>query len=96
MRSLRRGTPGRTCPVCTRQPAAVSQQLAVLEKEVGALLLRRRPRRAADRRRAPGLTQHARVLLSAAEAASADLASVTGEVRGTVRPGGLQSQPGAC
>lgn len=42
------------------------------------------------------VSQHARVLLSAAEAASADLASVTGEVRGTVRPGGLQSQPGAC
>ena len=39
MRSLRRGTPGRTCPVCTRQLAAVSPQLAVLEKEVGALLL---------------------------------------------------------
>jgi hypothetical protein len=39
MRSLRRGTPGRTCPVCTRQPAAVSPQLAVLEKEIGALQL---------------------------------------------------------
>ena len=42
------------------------------------------------------LSQHSRVLLSAADVASADLASVTGEVRGTVRAGGLQSQPGAC
>ena len=41
MRSLRRGTLGKTCPVCTRQLAAVSPQLAVLEKEVGALLLDR-------------------------------------------------------
>jgi hypothetical protein len=39
MRSLRRRTQGGTCPVCTRQLAAVSRQLAVLEKEVGALLL---------------------------------------------------------
>src|SRR4051812_24115049 len=31
------------------------------------------------------------VLLSAAEAAQADLASLTGEIRGTVRAGGLQS-----
>ena len=39
MRSLRRGTPGTTCSVCTRQPAAVCQQRAVLEKEIGALQL---------------------------------------------------------
>ena len=40
------------------------------------------------------LSQLARVLLSAAEAASADLASVAGAVRGTVRAGGLcQSRP---
>jgi DNA-binding transcriptional LysR family regulator len=37
------------------------------------------------------LSQHAGVLLAAADAAGADLASLTGEVRGTVRAGGLQS-----
>ncbi|GAA3265787.1 LysR family transcriptional regulator [Dactylosporangium vinaceum] len=37
------------------------------------------------------LAQHARVLLSAAEAAETDLAALGGAVRGTVRAGGLQS-----
>jgi DNA-binding transcriptional LysR family regulator len=37
------------------------------------------------------LAQHARVLLSAAEAAAADLAALSGDIRGTVRAGGLQS-----
>jgi DNA-binding transcriptional LysR family regulator len=37
------------------------------------------------------LVQHARILLSAAEAATADLAALGDEVRGTVRAGGLQS-----
>jgi DNA-binding transcriptional LysR family regulator len=37
------------------------------------------------------LAQHARALLSAAEAAEADLAALSGDIRGTVRAGGLQS-----
>lgn len=72
-------------------PSAVSQQLAVLEKEVGVRLLEKAGRgvRLTDAGRL--LAAHAGVLLTAADAASADLASMTGEVRGTVRAGGLQS-----
>lgn len=72
-------------------PSAVSQQLAVLEGEVGVRLVEKVGRgvRLTDAGRL--LARHARVLLSAAETASADLASLTGEVRGTVRAGGLQS-----
>src|SRR5919202_1696709 len=72
-------------------PSAVSQQLTVLEKEAGVPLLEKAGRgvRLTDAGRL--LSHHAGVLLSAAEAARADLASLTGEVRGTVRAGGLQS-----
>ena len=72
-------------------PSAISQQLTVLEKEVGARLLDKAGRgvRLTDAGRL--LSQHAGVLLAAADAARADLAALTGEVRGTVRAGGLQS-----
>lgn len=72
-------------------PSAISQQLGVLEKEVGVRLLQKAGRgvRLTDAGRL--LSQHAGVLLAAADAAGADLASLTGEVRGTVRAGGLQS-----
>jgi len=72
-------------------PSAISQQLAVLEKEVGVRLVERAGRgvRLTDAGRL--LSRHAGVLLAAAEAAQADLASLTGDVRGTVRAGGLQS-----
>jgi DNA-binding transcriptional LysR family regulator len=72
-------------------PSAVSQQLAVLEKEVGVRLLEKAGRGVRLTDAARLLSQHAGVLLTAAEAARADLESLTGEVRGTVRAGGLQS-----
>src|SRR3712207_8736304 len=86
-----RGTLGAVAAALGYSPSAVSQQLSVLEREVGARLLEKAGRgvRLTDAGRL--LTRHARVLLTAAEAASADLASLTGEVRGTVRAGGLQS-----
>jgi DNA-binding transcriptional LysR family regulator len=72
-------------------PSAISQQLSVLEREVGVPLLEKAGRgvRLTDAGRV--LARHAAALLSAAEAAEADLASLAGEVRGTVRAGGLQS-----
>ena len=72
-------------------PSAVSQQLAVLEREARVALLEKAGRgvRLTDAGRL--LSRHAALLLSAAEAAQADLASLAGEVRGTVRAGGLQS-----
>lgn len=72
-------------------PSAVSQQLALLEKEVGARLLEKAGRgvRLTDAGRL--LAAHAATMLAAAEAAQNDLESLTGDVRGTVRAGGLQS-----
>ena len=86
-----RGTLGAVAAALGYSPSAISQQLAVLEKEVGARLLEKAGRgvRLTDAGRI--LARHAGVLLAAAEAASADLASSTGDVRGTVRAGGLQS-----
>jgi DNA-binding transcriptional LysR family regulator len=86
-----RGTLGAVAAALDYSPSAVSQQLAVLEKEVGAPLLEKAGRgvRLTDAGRL--LAEHARRLLAAAEAAAADLAALGGEVRGTVRAGGLQS-----
>ncbi|BBH67685.1 LysR family transcriptional regulator [Actinoplanes sp. OR16] len=86
-----RGTLGAVATALDYSPSAVSQQLAILEKEVGAKLLEKAGRgvRLTDAGRI--LAGHAGVLLAAADAAAADLASRTDFVRGTVRVSGLQS-----
>jgi DNA-binding transcriptional LysR family regulator len=86
-----RGTLGAVAAALDYSPSSVSQQLTVLEKEVGARLLEKAGRgvRLTDAGRL--LAQHAGILLAAAEAAAADLAALGVEVRGTVRAGGLQS-----
>src|SRR5690242_5345633 len=86
-----RGTLAAVAAALGYSPSTVSQQLALLEKEVGARLFDKAGRgvRLTDAGRL--LAQHARVLLAAAETAEADLAALGGEVRGTVRAGGLQS-----
>ncbi|SHG91941.1 LysR family transcriptional regulator [Geodermatophilus nigrescens] len=86
-----RGTLGAVAAALGYTPSAISQQLAVLEREAGTPLLERAGRgvRLTDAGRL--LARHAGVLLAAAEAARADLAAFGGEVRGTVRAGGLQS-----
>lgn len=72
-------------------PSAVSQQLAVLEKEAGVGLLEPAGRgvRLTDAGRV--LAGHAAILLRAVEDAETDLASLTDEVRGRVRAVGVQS-----
>jgi DNA-binding transcriptional LysR family regulator len=72
-------------------PSTVSHQLALLEKEAGARLLDKAGRGVRLTDAGHLLARHARVLLSAAEAAQADLAALSGDIRGTVRAGGLQS-----
>src|SRR4051794_15913586 len=86
-----RGTMSAVADALRYSPSAVSQQLPALEREVGVALLERAGRGVRLTDAAHLLAQHAGVLLAAAEAAQADLASLTGEVRGTVRAGGLQS-----
>jgi DNA-binding transcriptional LysR family regulator len=86
-----RGTLGAVAAALGYTPSAVSQQLAVLEREAGVRLLQKAGRgvRLTDAGRL--LAQHADVLLAAASAARADLAALSGEVRGTVRAAGFQS-----
>ena len=86
-----RGTMAAVAAALGYSPSTVSQQLALLEKEVGVRLLGRAGRGVRLTEAGHVLARHARVLLSAAEAAEADLADLGGDVRGTVRAGGLQS-----
>lgn len=86
-----RGTLAAVAAALGYSPSAVSQQLAVLEREAGATLLAKAGRGVRLTDAAVLLAQHAAVLLAAADAAQADLAGFSGQQRGTVRVGGLQS-----
>jgi DNA-binding transcriptional LysR family regulator len=86
-----RGTLAAVAAALDYSPSAVSQQLTLLEKDVGTPLFAKAGRGVRLTDAGHLLAQHARVLLSAAEAAEADLAGLSGQVRGTVRAGGLQS-----
>lgn len=86
-----RGTFGAVAAALGYSPSTISQQLALLEKDAGARLFEKAGRGVRLNDAGRLLARHARVLLAAAEAAEADLASLRGDVRGTVRAGGLQS-----
>jgi DNA-binding transcriptional LysR family regulator len=86
-----RGTLAAVAEALSYSPSSVSQQLAVLEREAGVPLLEKAGRGVRLTDAANLLAQHAAVLLAASEAAEADLANLTGQIRGTVRAGGLQS-----
>lgn len=72
-------------------PSAVSQQLAVLEREAGTTLLARAGRgvRLTDAGRL--LARHAAILLAAAEEAEAELEAAAHTVAGTIRVAGFQT-----
>ncbi|WP_111767470.1 LysR family transcriptional regulator [Nakamurella deserti] len=86
-----RGTLGAVASALAFSPSAVSQQLAVLEREVGTALFEKAGRNVRLTEAGRLLADHARALLAAADAAAVELAGLGGEVRGTVRAGGLQS-----
>jgi DNA-binding transcriptional LysR family regulator len=86
-----RGTLGAVAAALAYSPSTVSQQLALLEKEAGTRLFEKAGRGVRLNDAGRLLAEHARVLLAAAEAAEADLAALSGDIRGTVRAGGLQS-----
>src|SRR5688572_23391702 len=80
-----RGTIAAVADALQFTPAAVSQQLAMLEREAGVRLLERAGRgvRLTDAGRV--LVDHARVVLERAELAEADLAAAAGTVAGRAR-----------
>src|SRR6202000_3274683 len=86
-----RGTLAAVAAALGYSPSAVSQQLTLLEKEIDTQLFEKAGRGLLLTDAGDHLARHARVLLSAAEAAEADLAALSGQVRGTVRASGLQS-----
>jgi DNA-binding transcriptional LysR family regulator len=72
--------------------SAVSQQLAVLEREAGTRLLERVGRNVQLTDAGRVLARHAQILLDAAEAAEAEVAQVAaGQVAGVVRVSAFQS-----
>ncbi len=86
-----RGTVGAVAEALAYSPSAVSQQLAVLQREAGVALLEPAGRglRLTDAGRT--LAAHADALLRRMEAAEADLAAVGGQVAGVVRVAAFQT-----
>ena len=74
-------------------PSAVSQQLAMLERETGVPLLERAGRGVRLTDPALVLVEHAQALLERAALAEADLAAAAGTVSGRARIAGFQSVP---
>src|ERR687892_1682160 len=72
-------------------PSAVSQQLAMLERETGVTLLERAGRGVRLTDPALVLVEHANALLERVALAEADLAAATGTITGRGRIAGFQS-----
>ena len=86
-----RGTIAAVADALQYTPSAVSQQLAVLEREAGRPLLERAGRGVRLTDDALVLVKHAEVLLHRAELAEADLAAGAGRVAGRARIASFQS-----
>ena len=86
-----RGTIAAVADALQFTPSAVSQQLAVLEREAGLPLLERAGRGVRLTDAAIVLVRHAGALLERAELAEADLAAATGRVAGRGRIATFQS-----
>ncbi|MDH3753618.1 MAG: LysR family transcriptional regulator [Acidimicrobiia bacterium] len=86
-----RGTISAAAEALAYTPSAVSQQLTVLEREVGAPLLERRGRNVVLTPAGEVLVAHSDAVLDAVEAASAAVAGVTDEIAGRLDLGSFQS-----
>src|SRR3954463_5308684 len=86
-----RGTIAAVADALQFTPSAVSQQLAVLEREAGVALLERAGRGVRLTDAALVLADHARVLLEGAALAEAELAAAAGQAAGRGRIGAFQS-----
>jgi DNA-binding transcriptional LysR family regulator len=86
-----RGTIAAVADALRFTPSAVSQQLAVLEREAGVKLLERAGRGVRLTDAAVVLVRHADALLERAELAQADLAAAAGRVAGRGRIASFQS-----
>ena len=85
-----RGTIAAVADALQYTPSAVSQQLAVLEREAGVPLLERVGRGVRLTDAGARLVEHAEAVLARLEAAEADLAA-GGEIRGRVRVAAFQT-----
>ena len=86
-----RGTLAGVAEALAYSPSAVSQQLALLEKEAGVVLLKKVGRRVQLTPQAEILVEHTTHLLERLELAEADLRASTTTVSGTVRVAVFQS-----
>src|SRR5882757_7474327 len=86
-----RGTIAAVADALQFTPSAVSQQLAMLEREAGVPLLARAGRGVRLTDAALVLVDHAQALLERAALAEADLAAAAGAVAGRVRIAGFES-----
>jgi DNA-binding transcriptional LysR family regulator len=86
-----RGTIAAVADALQFTPSAVSQQLAMLEREAGVPLLERAGRGVRLTDAALVLVEHAEALLERAALAEADLAAAAGTVAGRARVAGFQS-----
>ena len=86
-----RGTIAAVAEALRYTPSAVSQQLAVLEREAGVALLERAGRGVRLTDAALVLVGHADALLERADLAQAELAAATGRVAGRARIASFQS-----
>lgn len=87
----RRGTIAAVAHALSFSPSAVSQQLSVLEREAGTHLLEPDGRRLRLTPEGELLVKHATTVLAQLERAHADLASLRGDVTGTVKVAAFQS-----
>src|SRR4029077_8181987 len=86
-----RGTIAAVADALQYTPSAVSQQLAVLEREAGVVLLQRNGRGVRLTDAALMLVDHADALLERTALAEADLAAAAGTVTGRARVAAFQS-----